>query len=85
MNWPGSAACASRAHCAACRLSPAFRASIAVKYPGWDESCPHGVTLENLPLPVARTVSHRMNADGTRCGTCAPVIGEGSAVVVTRT
>lgn len=74
MTWTDSPHCASRAHCSSCRLSSEFRASIVAKFLEWDEACPHGVTLSNLPLSVAKTVSHRLNADGTRCGTCAPVV-----------
>lgn len=65
-------ACATRKHCMSCRLDPAFRASIRAHYPDWDESCQHGVTLETLPLPVARTVSYRLNPDGSRCRNCPP-------------
>lgn len=70
--WPATVACASRAHCAACRLRPEFRASIVAKYPQWDGTCPHGVTLANLPLATARTVSYPMK-DGKRCRACPPI------------
>lgn len=72
-TWVESAACASRAHCAACLVSIAFRASITARDPQWNGLCPHGVILESLPLPAARTVSHLLNPDGTRCTTCPPV------------
>lgn len=61
--------CQSRAHCATCRLSAAWRTQT-----GAPEECPHGITLATLPLPAARTRSYKLNADGTRCATC-PAVG----------
>lgn len=54
-NWFESLPCASRAFCEPCRLNQPFRQALAEKgiVPHEDFPCPHGITLENLPLQAA--------------------------------
>jgi len=61
--------CNSRAHCRACRLSPAFRQSLTARFalPGVDFGCPHGITAETLPtFPSVAEQVHNLSSALTR-------------------
>ena len=53
-SWTDTAACRSRAHCAACLEAKWHKQSV----------CPHGITAANLPPPTERDRALQAQARG---------------------